>query len=393
MFCDVAIIGAGPYGLAAATYLRQIKGLSLSIFGEPMRFWRTGMPAGMLLRSAWSASHIADPRTALTLDAYKISSGNHLAAPITVERFIDYGLWYQRAAVPDVDARKVSTIESRDGKFHVTLEDGEAVTASRVVIAGGISAFASRPTAFETIPSELATHTSEPQDLSRLAGKRVVVVGGGQSALESAALLHELGAEVEILVRRPAVHWLGWKERLRPWGPASKLLYAPADVGPPAISRVVAAPNLLRKLPRDIQNRLRILSTRPAGASWLRDRLREVSISTRTAVLSAVPANGKLKLTLNDGSTRTVDHALLGTGYRVNVARYGFLSPRILEQLRVSDGFPCLGPALESSVPGLHFLGAPAAWSYGPLMYFISGTKYAAASLFRHVSRATRAAA
>src|ERR1700680_3596674 len=128
MFCDVAIIGAGPYGLAASAHLRQIKGLSVSIFGEPMRFWRTGMPAGMLLRSAWSASHIADPRTALTLDAYKISSGNHLAAPIPVEPFIDYGLCYQRAAVPDVDARKVSTIESRDGKFHVTLEDGEAVT-------------------------------------------------------------------------------------------------------------------------------------------------------------------------------------------------------------------------------------------------------------------------
>jgi hypothetical protein len=393
MSCDVAIIGAGPYGLAAAAYLRQLKGLSVAIFGEPMRFWRTAMPPGMLLRSAWSASHIADPSAALTLDAYKVSSGNHLAAPVTLERFIDYGLWYQRAAVPDVDTRKVFMIDSRDGKLRITLEDSHEFTASRVIIAGGISAFASRPMAFEKTPSELATHTSEPQDLSRLADKRVVVVGGGQSALESAALLHELGAEVEILVRRASVHWLGWKERLRSWGPASNLLYSPADVGPPAISRVVAAPNLLRKLPRDIQDRLRIVSTRPAGAHWLRERLRGVPISTRTAVLSAVPANGNLKLTLNDGSIRTADHVLLGTGYRVNVARYGFLSPRILQQLRLSDGFPCLGPALESSVPGLHFLGAPAAWSYGPLMYFISGTKYAAAALFRHFSRATRAAA
>src|SRR3984893_6681686 len=142
MFCDVAIVGAGPYGLAAAAYLRQVKGLSASIFGEPMRFWRTGMPAGMLLRSAWDASHIADPSAALTLDAYKMSSGNHLAAPITLERFIDYGLWYQRTAVPDVDTRKVSAIESRDGKFHITLDDSHEFTPSRVIIAGGISAFA-----------------------------------------------------------------------------------------------------------------------------------------------------------------------------------------------------------------------------------------------------------
>ena len=82
MSCDVAIIGAGPYGLAAAAHLAQIKGLTVSIFGEPMGFWRTAMPAGMLLRSAWSASHIADPNGALTLDAYKLGSGNHLASPI-----------------------------------------------------------------------------------------------------------------------------------------------------------------------------------------------------------------------------------------------------------------------------------------------------------------------
>jgi FAD-dependent urate hydroxylase len=389
MFRDVLIVGAGPYGLAAAAYLRQIKGLTVSIFGEPMRFWRTAMPAGMLLRSSWAASHIADPHAALTLDTYKVSSGNHLAAPITLERFVDYGMWYQRAAVPDVDPRKVSMIESQNGKFHVTLDDGETFIASKVVVASGISAFAARPAPFDHIPAALATHTSEPLDLSRFARKRLIVIGGGQSALESAALLHELGAEVEILVRRANVHWLGWKERL---GPASDLLYAPTDVGPPGVSRVVAVPGLLRRLPRNVQNRLRVLSTRPAGARWLRHRLQGVPISTRTTVVSAAPVNGKVTLNLSDGGTRVVDHVLLGTGYRVNVARYSFLGPRILQHLRLVDGFPCLGRHLESSIPGLHFLGAPAAWSYGPLMYFISGTKYAAAALFRRFSL-TRAAA
>ena len=393
MIRDVVIIGAGPYGLAAAAYLRQIKGLTVSIFGEPMSFWKTGMPSGMLLRSAWSASHIADPNTTLTLDAYKVSSGNHLAAPITLDRFVDYGLWFQRATVPDVDTRKVSTVESQHGKFHITLEDGDTLSASRVVVAGGISPFASRPAAFDTIPSVLASHTSERQDLSRFANKRVLVIGGGQSALESGALLHELGAEVEILVRRSGVHWLGWKERLRPLGPASLLLYAPADVGPPGVSRIVAAPDILRKFPRNIQNRLRRISTRPAGAHWLQDRLLGVPLKTRTTVVAAARMNGSLKLTLSDNSTRTVDHVLLGTGYRVNIARYGFLSASILQQLQQTDGFPCLGQALESSVPGLHFLGAPAAWSYGPLMYFVSGTKYAADALYRRLSLESKVAA
>jgi cation diffusion facilitator CzcD-associated flavoprotein CzcO len=393
MLHDLAIVGAGPYGLAAASYLRQINGLGISVFGEPMRFWRTSMPAGMLLRSAWSASHIADPNASLTLDAYKIRSGNHLAAPITLERFIDYGMWYQRAAVPDVDPRKVASIESRQGKFRIALEDGDTLIASRVIVASGISAFAARPAAFDQIAPALATHTSEAQDLSRLANKRVVVIGGGQSALESAALLNELGCEVEILIRRAGVHWLGWKDRLGSLGPVARLVYASTDVGPAGVSRVVAAPDLLRKLPRNVQNRLRILSTRPAGARWLRERLRGIPVSTRTTVASAVPVNGNLRLALSDSSTRIVDHVLLGTGYRVNIARYSFLSASILRELRMVDGFPLLGPAFESSVSGLHFLGAPAAWSYGPLMYFISGTKYAASTLFRHFSLATRAAA
>ena len=393
MPCDIAIIGAGPYGLAAAAYLRQIKGLGVAIFGEPMRFWRTGMPAGMLLRSAWSASHIADPNARLTLDAYKVSSGNHLAAPITLERFVDYGLWYQRAAVPNVDSRKVCEVEPQGGRFRITLDDGSDFLASRVIVATGISVFAARPAVFDGISRAFATHSSEQADISSLAGKRVVVVGAGQSALESAALLHELGANVEILVRSASVHWLGWKERLQPLRIASHLLYAPADVGPAGVSRLVASPDLLRKLPRNIQNHLRVISTRPAGARWLRDRLRDVPIATRTSVTSAVPLNGQLKLKLSDNSTRIIDHVILGTGYRVNVARYDFLTPRILQQLQVADGFPCLGPGFESSVPGLHFLGAPAAWSYGPLMYFISGTKFAAASLFRHFCFASKAAA
>lgn len=393
MPCDVAIVGAGPYGLAAATHLRCLKGLSVSIFGEPMRFWRTAMPAGMLLRSAWSASHIADPHTSLTLDAYKVSSGNHLAAPISLERFIDYGLWYQRAALSDIDPRSVSSIEPRLGKFQLTLEDGSDFLASRVIIAGGISAFAVRPVAFDHIPPTLATHTSESQDLARFANKRVIVIGGGQSALESAALLHEMGAEVEVLIRRTHVHWLGWKDRLRPFGPAFKVLFSPTDVGPAGISRLVAAPEWLRKFPPTVRTRLRALSTRPAGAGWLRQRLIGVPISTRTAVTSASQVNGHIRLTLSDNTTRLADHVILGTGYRVNVARYRFLSPSILQQLQIVDGFPILGPSLESSVPGLYFLGAPAAWSYGPLMCFVSGTKYAADTLIRHFSVTRRVAA
>ncbi len=102
---DVVIIGAGPYGLSAAAHLRTIKGLEVCVFGEPMSFWDRNMPSGMLLRSNWTATQIADPSHSLSLEAYQSASGNHLTAPVPLERFVQYGQWYQKRAVPDVDTR------------------------------------------------------------------------------------------------------------------------------------------------------------------------------------------------------------------------------------------------------------------------------------------------
>ncbi len=130
--CDVAILGAGPYGLSATAHLRKIKGLDVRTFGEPMSFWERNMPAGMLLRSGWAATHIADPNQSLTLDAYKAASSNHFSSPVPLDRFIDYGLWYQRRVVPDVDRRKIVCIESDSKGFRLILEKGETILAFRV---------------------------------------------------------------------------------------------------------------------------------------------------------------------------------------------------------------------------------------------------------------------
>jgi cation diffusion facilitator CzcD-associated flavoprotein CzcO len=87
--CNVAVIGAGPYGLSAAAYLRAA-GVETRIFGRPMAFWQNQMPAGMCLRSNWGASHIADPQRQLTLDEYCRQNGTPLSKPIPLEGFVDY---------------------------------------------------------------------------------------------------------------------------------------------------------------------------------------------------------------------------------------------------------------------------------------------------------------
>jgi cation diffusion facilitator CzcD-associated flavoprotein CzcO len=383
--CDVAIIGAGPYGLSAAAHLRAADGLDIRVFGEPMSFWERHMPKGMLLRSPLAGSHLSDPTRSLTLQAYQSTSGNQITAPLPLHRFTDYGRWFQSQVVPSTDSRKVERVEKNGVGFRLTLEDGESWKARRVIFAAGIEPFAWRPAEFQRIPSALASHACDHRDLTAFAGKKVTVIGGGQSALESAALLNEIGADVEVLVRAPLIRWLWRQKWFHTIRPVARLLYAPPDVGQAGLSHLVARPNLFRRLPRSVQNRFGKRAIRPAGAAWLHPRCEPVRFTTGRMVTKATPNGERVTLELSDGTNRDADHVLLATGYRVDIARYPFLAQDLLRMIHRISGYPQLDAGFQSSVPGLHFLGAPAAWSFGPLMRFVAGTEFASLALTRGV--------
>jgi cation diffusion facilitator CzcD-associated flavoprotein CzcO len=275
---DAVIIGAGPYGLSAAVHLRAIPGLQVRCFGQPMSFWDQNMPTGMFLRSPWEASHIADPIGALSLDAYTAACGKRFSKPIALDSFVEYGRWYQQREVPDLDPRRITRIERKATGFQLTTEDDDVLVASRVVVATGIAPFAWRPAGFTRLPPSLVSHSCDHKNLRPFADKKVLVVGGGQSALESAALLHEAGAGVGVIVRAPQVRWLRWRKRMRRLGPIERLLYSPHDVGPAGMSQLTARPDILRLLPRTTQDWVGRRAVRPAGASWLVDRLQGVTI-------------------------------------------------------------------------------------------------------------------
>ncbi len=382
---DVVILGAGPYGLAAVAHLRRA-GVEVRIVGEPMSFWRT-MPRGMLLRSNWTATCIAEYRGPLSLDSYLEASGRHFGRPVPLDRFIEYGNWVQQQVASDVDRRQVKQVEADGDAFRLTMDDGERLRTRRVVVAAGIEPFARRPAEFDGLPSELVSHTGQHRDLARFAGRHVLVVGGGQSALEAAALLHEGGAEVEVLVRKHQLTWLHGGKYHRMLGRAAPLVYAPTDVGPMGLSRLVAVPGMFRRLPRAVQEPLAHRSIRPAGAQWLVDRLADVPIRLGRTVSRAERVDSRLRVELDSGDVRVVDHLIHGTGYQVDITRYTFLAPELLRAVRTENGYPIMRRGMESSVPGLHFVGAPAAWSFGPIMRFVSGGWYASQALTRVITR------
>lgn len=382
--CDVAIVGAGPYGLGAAARLKNAGVSSTMVFGKPMSFWDE-MPVGMLLRSRWEASQIGYPEGDLSLDVFKQETGREFGTPVPLSDFVDYGRWFQEKAVPTIDESRVTNI-SANGSFKVELDSGKTVTAKRVVVAAGIGAFPSLPREFAKLPKELVSHTSEHRNLGVFAGRKVAIVGGGQSALESAALLHEAGAFPQVFARRSPIIWLKGGRYQKKLGRAKPILYAPTDVGPMGLSRLLAKPGLFTTLPRRLQDKLARRAIRPAGAKWLVPRLEDVDVRVGQSVISATPHADGLQLKLSDGSTRLVDHLLCGTGYKVDVSKYDFISPELIRNVKTSGtGFPLLRRGFESSEPGLFFLGAPASYSFGPILRFVSGSWFATEQLTKAI--------
>ena len=291
--------------------------------------------------------------------------------------------------MPEVDTRRVVEIEPDGARFRLILSDRETIGADRVVVAIGLAAFASRPSAFAAIPSVLAPHSCDVCYPSALKGMRVVVVGAGQSALELTALLHEAGAEVEVVARAGRIRYLSARGLIKRYArPLEPILIPPGEVGPPGINWIAELPDLFRKLPMWLQHKVARRAIHPAGSAWLRSRLAGVPMTADRTVVTAERHGDRLRLRLDDGVIREVDRAVLATGFRVDLDRITLLAPSLVRAVQRIDGSPRLGPGFELTVPGLHFVGAAAFDSFGPLMRFVAGTGYTARAVTRHVAGA-----
>ncbi len=385
--CEVAVVGAGPYGLAVAAHLRRA-GVETRVFGDPMSFWRKRMPKGMYLRSPLSASDIADPGDALTLEAYARKRGTTFTLPLPLDEFLRYAQWRLAESGVEVEAREVRAIEKKGRNFRLSFVDGAPVSAYRVVIATGLANQEHRPAPFLGLPRELVSHSCEHEDFARFAGKRVAVVGAGQSGCESAALLSEVGADVDLFSREP-IRWIGSEGSAEnAAAPVKDLLRSLTrtknGVGPFPLNYLADRPDLVRLLPDGLRGDFTERCLRPAVAGWVKPRLSNVTCQIVESDFRPEVSQSEIRLRA-DNQTKTYDHVLLSTGYRIDIARLGFVAPELLRRIRCAEGSPVLATGFEATVRGLHFVGSNAVYSFGPLMRFVAGTRYAARHLTQTV--------
>lgn len=391
---QVAIVGAGPYGLSIAAHLRA-RGISCGIFGRPMEVWRLHMPKGMLLKSDGFASNLSDPAGSFTLKHFCQMRGlpyEDTRLPVPIETFIEYALAFQERFAPQLDSRLVAGIERAGDQYRLRLEDGAEVTARTVVLAVGISHFSYVPESLAHLPAELLSHSSAHHDCSVLRGRDVTILGAGASAVDIAALMHESGVKVSLVARASKIRF----HDPPPPGPRSlwqRVRNPSSGLGPGWKSRFYTdAPGMFRYFPEDL--RLRIVQNHlgPAPGWPMRQRVEgKVPMLLGYAIVGAQAANGGVRLTLSasGGVIREHDteHIVAATGYKPDIRRLNFLDMAIRNELRTVGNAPVLSADFQSSIPGLYFVGIAAANNFGPMMRFAYGSDYTARRLTSHLEK------
>jgi cation diffusion facilitator CzcD-associated flavoprotein CzcO len=388
---DVLVIGAGPFGLSISTHLRN-RGVDHTIVGRPMNTWRAHMPLGLFLKSEPYGSVISTPARGYDLATYAKLHGFDdyvdRIGPLSLDRFLGYADWFTEQLVPDIqDITVTSVVPTGDG-FKVEFADEAPAFVRQVIVATGVLPYAYMPDELSGLPSDLVTHSAIHGRLDQFGGRRVAVIGAGQSALQTAALLHEAGADVQVIARRQRLDWEGRNP--------DELHFLDYIKRPPTklcegwACRYYVTPDAFRLLPPALRAHKALTTFGPRGAWWLRNRVEGViDVLTGHRVKSVEPQGSGVLLHL-DGPERSsfeADHVIAGTGFRVDMSRLTFLSGDIQSGLVKRANCPNVNRAGESSVPGLYFAGAPTVVSLGPGMRFIAGTHYAAARLARSVAR------
>ena len=354
------------------------------------------MPLGMHLKSEGFASNLHEPDRAYTLEKFCSERGiaySHIGTPVALDTFHDYGMEFQRRFVPHLEDVHVTSLKQRDsGEFELTLATGETFCAHHVVIATGVPHFAYTPPNLAHLPADKLSHSAQYGDLSVHKGRDVAVIGGGASALDIAALAVKAGANVELVARCENLPFHDPPVEPRPLWERLKAPRSGLGTGWRSLM-CTDMPLVFHAMPSDFRVRVVQKHLGPAPCWFTRDSvvgLMPMNLGANIQNVAADQGKVRIDLTLSGRPDKTlvVDHVIAGTGYKASVKRFKFLDPSLMARIATVEESPDLNRRFESSVPGLYFVGAAAANSFGPMLRFAFGSKFASQRVAGHLAKA-----
>lgn len=364
------IVGAGPFGLSLAAHLKQ-KNVEHIHIGTSMDYWKNHMPKEMYLRSACDWHLDADNEDTILkyLETQNLTPPD--VEPLSLEFYLGYVNWFQSQKGLSPRPVWVKQLSRTGDSFHAVLDNGDEIEAQKVVLAVGLRHFKNIPPEYKTLfPANTFQHTADLMDFSALKDKRVLIIGGRQSAFEWTALIHEHGArEVHLSYRHdtPAFEPSDWT-----WVN-------------PILQDMVDQPAWFRNLAQEEKDQVSQRMWKEGRLKlepWLVKRVSKenVILHPQTFVTKCMQMPSKeLKITLNDVSTLVIDQVILATGYKVDIAQIPMLADGgLVEQIHTKNGFPVLDEGFQSSIPNLYFTGFPAAQDFGPFFGFTAAVRTSA---------------
>lgn len=359
------IVGAGPFGLAMSAYAGRCN-IEHAVVGHTMEFWKLNMPKGMYLRSGCDWHY--DPFNEDTIERYLETKNLRPAdvEPLPLDLYLGYCEWFQRQKGIHVLPGRVWRLDYADDTppfFEAVLQGGGTITAKNVVLALGFRYFKNVPDPYPALfPPGRFAHTCDFVDFSLLKGKRVLIIGGRQSAFEWAALIHEQGAD--------AVH-LSYRH------PTSSFEQSDWSWVNPVVDSMAEDPGWFRRLTaeeKDQVSRRMWAEGRLKLEPWLAARITNDKVKlfphSHVTTCKGLPG-GELEVRLSSGTALAVDHVILATGYKVDVGQIPLLAKgNILARLESRNGFPALDEHFQSNIPGLFFTSTCATQDFGPFFAF-----------------------
>lgn len=363
----LAIIGAGPYGLSLAAHAKDV-GLNYKVFGYPMDFWKSKMPPNMFIRTLLEYTGLSDPNNKFTLNHYQREKREIFSYPLPRSVFVKYGLWFTEQLAISIEKTLITQVSLDKGLFKLESQDGIEFIARKVIVAVGLTNAQYIPPKLSEFPEHLVSHTSKYTAFDQFEGKDVLVLGGGQSAWEAAALLHQSNANVQLVYRRP--------HRLSP------------DKNTNAKQQALAS--RFYTYSKEKQQDIRKNFVKPTVSDFLVPFVEgKVKQKSNTSVIDAVRTkDGRLKVVFNDHSSLVIDHLIAATGYKFSPERLPFLK-RVKEHILLNpSGSPKVNEHFESTLPNLYFSGPSTSYNHGPTFNFIADVKRTANVIINHLASA-----